>query len=46
MHACILLGMVTCGDMTKMAVTPFDPSYLKTACYTQTQDGTRWDFFT
>jgi len=28
--------VVTCGHVTKMAVTPFDPKLPKTPCYTQT----------
>jgi len=31
-----LVGMVTSGHMTKMAVTPFDPQLPKTPCYKQT----------
>ena len=34
-HVCIWLGVVTSGHVTKMAVTPFNPPYPKTACCTQ-----------
>ena len=30
------VGVVTSGHVTKMAVTPFDPHFPKTPCYTQT----------
>ena len=30
------VGVVTSGHVTKMAVTPFDPQWSKTHCYTQT----------
>jgi len=29
------LDVVTSGHVTKMAVTPFDPQWPKTPCYTQ-----------
>jgi len=28
-------GMVTTGHVTKMVVTPYDPPFAKTPCYTQ-----------
>jgi len=30
------VGVVNFGHVTKMAVTPFDPQFLNTPCYTQT----------
>ena len=30
------VGVITSGHVTKMAVTPFDPQWPKTPCYTQT----------
>jgi len=30
------VGVVTAGHVTKMAVTPFEPPFPKTPCYTQT----------
>jgi len=30
------VGVVTSGHVTKMAVTPFGPPFLKTPCYVQT----------
>jgi len=32
------VGVVTSGHEIKMAVTPFDPQWPKTSCYTQLHD--------
>jgi len=37
------VGVVTSGHVTKMAITPFDPQFPITPCYTQTS---RLYFFT